>query len=251
MSIHDGHRQRLKERYLTVALEDYKDHEALELLLFYCIPRKDTNEIAHKLISRFGSFANVLEAPISELQKVDGIGENTATFLSLIRHISGYYQVSRISNMGILTNTEAYGQYLVPHFTTQNNEEAYLLCLDAKCKVLCCRKVGDGSINSTNISVRKIVEIALASNATSVVLAHNHPSGIAIPSVEDVATTKLVANALLMVDVILNDHIIVADNDYTSLLRSNLYHPDEVYDALQQEMLRSDIMIPELYDKVE
>lgn len=251
MSIHKGHRQRLKERFLKSGFADFEEHEVLELLLFYCIPRKDTNPIAHDLISRFGSFAQVLDAPVSELQKVEGIGENAATFLSVIRQTSGFYQINRFSKNKALTTTEAYGRYLVPYFSTQRSEEVYLLCMDAKCMVLCCRKVGDGSINSTSISIRKIVEIALAANATSVVLAHNHPSGIAIPSAEDIATTKLVANALLMVDVILNDHIIVADNDYTSLLLSNLYQPDDVYDALQQEMLRSDFMIPELAGKTD
>ena len=244
MSIHSGHRKRLKERFLKSGFAGFEDHEVLELLLFYCIPRRDTNLIAHNLIERFGTFAQVLDAPISELKKVDGIGENAALFLSVLRQASGFYQINRNAKNKALTSTEAYGRYLVPYFSTQRREEVYLLCLDAKCMVLCCRKVGDGSINSTSISVRKIVEIALAANATSVVLAHNHPSGIAIPSAEDIATTKLVANALMMVDVVLNDHIIVADDDYTSMLLSRLYRPDDVYDALQQEMLRNNFMIP-------
>lgn len=244
MSIHDGHRQRVRDRFLNSDLTSFEDHEVLELLLFYCIPRCDTNEIAHRLVKRFGNFAQVLDAPISELQKVEGIGENAAVFLSLMRSVSGFYQKSRLAKNTALTKISEYGNYLIPHFSTQRTEEVYLLCLDAKCMVLGCNKVGDGNINSTNISIRKIVDMAISSNATSVVLAHNHPSGIAVPSAEDIATTKLVANALIMVDVILNDHIIVADNDYVSMVESNLYSPDNIYDELLQEILRSDYTLP-------
>ncbi len=251
MSIHKGHRQRIRERFLKSGLSGFEEHEVLELLLFYCIPRCDTNGIAHNLVNRFGSFAQVLDAPVSELEKIGGIGANAAVFLSLMRQVSGYYQINRFAKNEALTSTDAYGRYLIPYFATQRSEEVYLLCLDAKCMVLSCQKVGDGSINATNISIRKIVEMALAANATSVVLAHNHPSGIAIPSAEDIATTKLVANALIMVDVILSDHIIVADGDYISLVQSNLYNPDDVYDELIQEVLRSDIVIPEIPDKPE
>lgn len=244
MSIHDGHRQRVRERFLNAGLTDFKDHEVLELLLFYCIPRCDTNEIAHHLIEKFGSFALVLDAPVSELQKVEGIGENAAIFLSLLRSVSGFYQSSRLKKNTALTKPCEYGNYLIPRFSTQRIEEVFLLCLDAKCMVLCCDKVSEGSVNATNVSIRRIVDKAIASNATSVVLAHNHPSGIAIPSTEDLATTKLVANALIMVDVILNDHIIVADNDYVSMVESNLYRPDDVYDELIQRVLRSDYTLP-------
>lgn len=244
MSIHAGHRQRLRERFEEMGFTGFADHEILELLLFYCIPRRDTNAIAHRLKERFGNFAQVLDAPVSELKKVEGMGENAAQFLSLIRHVANHYLQMRLPQGIPLTKVHEYGEYLVPKFTSPRNEEVYLLCLDAKCMVLSCRKVGDGGINSTSISIRKIVETALAENATSVVLAHNHPSGVALPSQEDLATTKLIANALIMVDVILTDHIIVADRDYISFVESKLYSPDTVYDALIQEVLRSDYQIP-------
>ena len=111
-------------------------------------------------------------------------------------------------------------------FKNQRNETVYLLCLDAKCKLLCCKKVGEGSINSASVPVRRIVEIALGANATSVVLAHNHPSGLAIPSDEDKLTTRRIALALEAVEIRLVDHIIVAEDDYTSLAQSGMYHPD-------------------------
>ena len=228
MSIHAGHRQRLRQRFKEMGLKGFADHEILELLLFYCISRRDTNAIAHKLIDRFGTFSQVLEAPVSELKKVEGIGEHTALFLSMLPEVMGRYWEKRLPQNEALTKISDYGRYIVPKFVSPRNEEVYLLCLDAKCMVLSCRKVGEGGINATSISIRKIVEVALMENATSVVLAHNHPSGIALPSHEDIVTTKAVATALRMVDVILSDHIIVADNDYVSLVESKLYDPDWV-----------------------
>ncbi len=227
MSIHGGHRHRLKERFLQEGLDNFEQHQVLELLLFYCIPRVDTNPIAHALLERFGSLAQVLEAPASELRKVPGVGDNTATFLSLVNDVGRYYQVNRASRPTILTTVEQCGQYLVPRFHGRRNETVFLLCLDAKCKVLCCKEVGEGSVNSAAIPIRRVVEMALAANATSVVLAHNHPSGVALPSDEDVCTTKRVAMALNAVEIQLVDHVVVADDDFVSLLQSGWYRPEE------------------------
>ena len=225
MSIHDKHRQRVKQRFLDEGLDNFSDVQVLELLLFYCIPRVDTNEIAHRLIERFGSFSQVLEAPEQELRKVEGIGPNAATFLSLLCQVGRYYQVDRMKKTSILTSTDACGAYLVPYFHGRRNETVFLLCLDAKCKVLCCKEVGEGSVNSAGVPVRRIVETALASNATSVVLAHNHPSGLALPSTDDVQTTQRVAAALSAVEIAMADHIIVADDDFVSLAQSGYYRP--------------------------
>ncbi len=226
MSIHDGHRQRLKERFAQQGLDQFTDVQALELLLFYCIPRQDTNELAHRLLQHFGCFAQVLDAEIDDLMQVKGIGENTAIFLKLIPAAGRFYQVSRVDmeDEPLLT-IEACGKYLQPYFSGRCNEMVYLLCLDAKGKVITCRLVGEGGINSAGVPIRRIVEIALSVKATSVVLAHNHPSGIALPSHEDVATTKRIAIALQAVDVVLADHLVIADNDYTSMVQSGYYRP--------------------------
>ena len=220
MSIHDGHRQRLKDRFLEEGLDGFTQVQALELLLFYCIPRKDTNPIAHELIERFGSFSQVLEAPAAELCKVPGVSRSTAAFLHLNREVGRFYLVDRMQKNTVLGTMDACAAYMVPHFYGRTVETVYLLCLDAKCKVLCCKEIGEGSVNSAGISVRKIVETALGANATSVVLAHNHPSGLALPSEEDVQTTRRIALALQAVEIILVDHIIVADDDYVSMAQS-------------------------------
>ena len=225
MSIHEGHRQRMKERFRQEGLDHFSEIQVLEFLLFYCIPPGDTNLLAHRLLEHFGSLPQVLEAPAAELQKVSGVGPHTAVFLNLITEVGRYYLVNRAGPNVILHTTEKCGQYLVPRFYGRRNETVFLLCLDAKCKMLCCKEVGEGSVNSASISVRRIVEIALAANATTVVLAHNHPSGLAIPSAEDVHTTERIAAALNAVEITLADHIVVADDDFVSMVQSGYYRP--------------------------
>ncbi len=225
MSIHDGHRQRLKDRFQREGLESFEQVQVLELLLFYCIPRKDTNPVAHRLLDRFGSFNRVLEAPISELRRVEGISDSSAQFLHLLMELLRYYSVQESTVPRILTTVEACGEYLLPFFMAQRNEVVYLLCLDSKCKVLSCKMVGEGSVNSAGVPVRRVVEMALGENATSVVLAHNHPSGVAVPSDEDRATTLRLARALYSVEITLVDHIVVAEGDFVSMAQSGYYDP--------------------------
>lgn len=226
-SMHTGHRERLKQRFLEEGLDNFTDVQALELLLFYGIVRQDTNPIAHNLIEHFGSLSRVLEASPAELKKVKGISEHTAILLNLIPQLGRYYQVDGTQRMEILPTLDACGAYLVPRFFGRTRETVFLLCLDAKCKVLCCKEVGEGSVNAASISQRKVVETALAANATTVVLAHNHPSGIALPSDEDVQTTRRIAAALQAVEIQLADHIVVAEGDYVSMVQSG-YRFDDI-----------------------
>lgn len=225
MAIHDGHRDRLKQRFLQEGLDNFSEVQVLEILLFYCIPRQDTNPLAHRLLNHFGTLSQVLEAPVEDLQKVPGIGSNAALFLSLVTAVSRYYQVNRTIQTKILDTVDKCGYYLLPYFVGRRNETVFILCLDAKCKLLCCKEISEGSVNAAGISIRKVVEAALSTNATTVVLAHNHPSGIAIPSDEDVYTTHQIAAALEMVGVTLADHIVVSDDDFVSLMQSGRYSP--------------------------
>lgn len=225
--IHEGHRQRLKKRFMQEGMEHFESHEVLELMLYYTIPRKDTNAIAHNLLNHFGSLAQIMEAPVSELMKVPDVGENAAIFLSALNAFCRYYMVNRGSDNVILQTIEQCGTYLLPFFYGRRNETVYLLCLDAKCKVLCCKEVGEGSVNSAAVPIRRIVEMALGANATTAVLAHNHPSGMAIPSGEDQLTTRRLAAALSAVDIELVDHLVVADDDYVSMRQSGWYRPED------------------------
>ena len=227
MSVHDGHRERLRNRYLAEGLDNFTEVQVLELLLFYCIPRRDTNELAHRLLDRFGSLSQVLDPRVEDLEQIDGIGHNAALFLSLVPAAGRYYSVNRANRCTILRNTTECGEYLLPFFEGRVQETVYMLCLDAKRKVLCCQMVGEGSVNSAGVPIRRVVEMALAANATTVVLAHNHPSGLATPSYEDIITTRRLAAALDAVEIVLADHVVVADGDFVSMVQSSYYRPGE------------------------
>lgn len=232
MGVHDGHRERLKKRFLNEGLDHFDDKHVLELLLFYCIPRKDTGVVAYNLIERFKSLPGVLDASREELKSVPGVGENVACFLSLIASTGRFYQIQQRKDIKILSSVASCGEFLKPYFQSRKNETVYLLCLDSKCKVLGCVEVGEGSINAASISTRRIVEIALNYGASSVVLAHNHPSGIALPSAEDILTTKQIAMGLAAVDIALTDHIVVADDDFVSLAQSGFYNFREIQETM-------------------
>ena len=220
-----GHRQRVKNRFRKEGLDSFDEVHALELLLFYVIPQRDTKPLARTLLDRFGSLPLVLEATADELMKVPGVGENVATFLNLVLASGRYYAIRKSEEPVFLNTIQECGEYLVSHFMGMRNEAVYLLCLDAKCKALCCLKLAEGDVNSANVPLRRVVEVALGTNATSVILAHNHPSGMAVPSLEDVRTTERIAGALGAMDIALVDHIVVADKDFTSFVHSRLYDP--------------------------
>ena len=217
MSIHDGHRDRMRRQLKTSGMDSLSDVQVLEVLLYYAAPRGDTNPTAHALLSRFGTLDSVFSAPESELKKVNGVGDAAAQLIRLVPQVARRCLMSRSAQIEILDTTSKCGQYLLPFFHGEHEEVVYLLCLDAKCKALDCILIQSGDVNAVGISVRKVVKAALAANATSVVLAHNHPSGVALPSEEDRRVTRIVKSALDAVDVLLVDHIIVADDDFVSL----------------------------------
>ena len=221
VGIHDGHREKMRRRFLSGGLEQFADHEALELLLYYAIPRRDTNPIAHALMDRYGSLSAVLAAPVEDLQKVEGIGESAAILLKLVPRLCTKARLADADRQELVLNTASRaGAYLLERFYGEQNEVIYQLCLDRKGKLLVCKKLGEGSIASAALDVRKLVENAILHSASSVVLAHNHPSGIASPSVEDYAATDRARAALETIGVALADHIIVADGDFVSLAES-------------------------------
>ena len=225
MAVHDGHRARKKQQFRAHGLDAFADHETLELLLFYAIPRVDTNPVAHRLIERFGSLDGVLSAPPEELEKVEGVGESAATLLSLILPLVRRSRMTASKQPVILGTTQAAGEYFVDLFFGMREERLYEACLDAKGKLLRCAKVADGSVDAVSVNIRVIVENALKCGASAVVLSHNHPSGVALPSEDDNATTLAVYDALRTVDIRLLDHIIVADDDFVSIRDNGLLPP--------------------------
>ena len=220
MGVHDGHRQRLKKRFLDQGLAGFEDHNVLELLLFYSIPRSDINEIAHSLLEEFKTLSGVFDAPVEELCKIKGISAHTATLIKLIPEMTAVYNTDKTKDIKIVKSTTEAGKFFVPRFYGKKNEEVQILLLDDKKKVIRCEKLFEGTVNSTPITVRKVVEAAVNSNATSVVLAHNHPGGVALPSQRDVMATEKIFKTLKLINIELCDHIVVADDDFVSMADS-------------------------------
>ena len=222
MGVHDGHRDRLKSRFAEHGLESFNDINALELLLFYAIPRKDTNVMAHDLVDRFGSLSGVFDASLRELTDVPGIGENTALLIKLVPQMMKKCQLSKVNDIRVFRSSNDLGRFLVPRFMDERDELALLLCLDSRKSLICCRVLNRGVVNAVDITVRRLVELALKNKAASLVLAHNHPEGIALPSREDEAFTRKAGEALRLMGMELVDHIIVAGDRYFSMRDSGL-----------------------------
>ncbi len=220
MGEHEGHRERMRSRFLRHGLDNFDDHNILELLLFYALPRRDTNDLAHDLLAAFGTLDGVFDATAEALMTVEGVGENTAALIRLVPETARRYLMSKTQPGDILFDSESAGRYLLPRFLTCREEVFYLVCLDAKLKVLDCRPLSMGNATSVAVSIRKIVQIALGQNASAVLMAHNHTGGIALPSSEDVEVTLRIRSVLEQVGVTLTDHIIVADDDFVSMADS-------------------------------
>ena len=220
MGIHDGHREKMRQRFLAGGLQAFADHEALELLLYYAIPRRDVNPVAHALMERYGSLSAVLSAPVEDLKQVAGIGERAAILLKLPTALESRARLSEAGKERVMTSSDLAGQYLLDCFAGETTEVIYQLCLDRKGKLLTCKRLGEGGVSSAALDVRRMVENAILSQASAVILAHNHPSGIALPSGDDYAATERAKAALAAIGVELTDHIIVADGDFVSMADS-------------------------------
>ena len=201
-------------------LEDFAPHNVLELLLFYSIPRGDTNPIAHRLIDAFGSLSGVFDATPEELMKVSGVGESTAILISMIPQMARKYLEDKADAVNVVGGCGDIGAYLLPKFVGRTNEALMMVSIDNKNKVISCSVVAEGTVDSAKVSRRKVMEEAMKVKATRVILAHNHPRGVAVPSAEDVAMTREIGRLFAQVGIELVDHIIIADDDYVSMAAS-------------------------------
>ena len=216
--MHENHRERVKNRFLTTGLDDFAPHNVLELLLFYAIPQRDTNELAHSLIERFGSLDKVFDAPIEELKKIRGISEHSATLIKLIPALARRYTIEKNKKDIIFNDVDTMGNYFVAKYIGVTVETVLLLSLDNKFNAIDCTVIHEGSVNSCEITVRRLAEIAFKNNASMVVLAHNHPSGLAIPSSADLFTTRQLKTALNLLGIKMLAHIVVAGENYTNIM---------------------------------
>ena len=217
--LHKGHRERMRDRF-KLNPESFEDHELLELALFYSVSRQNTNETAHRLINKFGSFRRVFDAQAEELEEVDGIGENSALFLRIISEIISRYSQNAHFITHPLSSRAELMEYLCTLFIGESQEKVYLILLSSAGRIIQTELVGSGFAGLSEISMKKMNALAVSSNAASAVLAHNHPDGIAKPSAQDLITTKQIQRIFEHLGVNLIDHFIVVDNECVSILHN-------------------------------
>ena len=220
-NLHNKHRERMRKQFLTEGFsENSSEHKLLEMLLFFSISRKDTNDIAHLLINRFGSLSGVLEAPAEELVKIEGVGENTAMLLKLMVPVTKKYIASKTQKVNIFENMDSICDFLVEKYIGADVETFAVTSFNSKGAVVGFDILAKGDCVTVNVSVRQVIESVLKNNAICAVISHNHPGGTATPSGEDIETTRKIADMLKRINIRLLDHIILCDDDYVSLAQS-------------------------------
>lgn len=222
-NIHKDHRKRVKEQYIKNGIDSMADHNILELLLFYGIPYKDTNPIAHELIEKYHDINGVLDAPVRELVKLDGIGENAAVLIKLVHDIAYLYRDNAVNSKVNLASSERLYDFVRMKFLGETREIVYMISLDAHGRLKHCIKVADGTPTSVVSDNRSLVELALRFDVTNAVIAHNHPNGFATPSQADIAATQAIAKLFSTVSINLVDHVIAAEDEIFSFAMSKKY----------------------------
>ena len=227
-NLHAGHRSRMKERYIAKGFRDFEPHELIELLLYFGIPQRDTNPLAHELLNTFGSVNAVLSADREVLCSLEGVTPHVATLLNLVGDLHRYCGEEAMPLGVTLRTTTDFVAFLRPRFDRLPIEQVWIVCMDMLARVVGVHQISSGTSLGAEVNLRRILQLALADNASKMVLAHNHPSGIALPSNPDIETTAILAKALKGVNIQLLDHLIYArDNECISFndtddLRHNL-----------------------------
>lgn len=223
-NIHSGHRERVKRDFLENGFnETTPPHKIIEMLLFYSIPRKDTNETAHELLNRFGSVSGILDASVEQLTEVAGVNINTAALIKLIIPIARIYKSDKSTAAEKFESIDGLCDYLMNKYFGYDREVFTVLSLTAGGKLIGCDVLSEGNISEVNISTREVIETVLKRRAACAVIAHNHPDGVALPSREDIDVTETVKNALSHINVKLLDHIVIAGDDYVSMAQSKCF----------------------------
>lgn len=217
-NLHAKHRARMQERVERDGLDSLAEHEALEYLLFLSIPRADTNALAHRLIQHFGDFCKVLEAESEELMRVEGVGPKSARLISTVMACSRYYELKKRKTRLSLNSAEAAIAYVKPLFRGVQNEQLYLILLDDACRPVQDLRIAEGVPNRVAVDTRKLLRAVARTNSTCGILAHNHPTGLAIPSEADRLTTYHIMEVTGQLGFTIMDHIIIAGEDGCSML---------------------------------
>ena len=224
VNIHKDHRKKVKDRFFECGFTGMPDHNVLEAILFLGIPQKDTNPIAHELIDTFGSLSGVLEAKKSDLLKIKGMTESAAFAIMSYLPVNRRYIESLQKKKPVFETNDEIVDFLRPLFFEKSTiERVFVLCFDSKNRMIACRNICDGDISSALFDVRELTRVVLEVNAQKIIVAHSHPHGVALPSREDISTTKLIYEMMKFIKVHLDDHLIVTDTVYMSMAKSRHY----------------------------
>ena len=237
---HDGHRERLRNRCRREGLEGFSPHEVLELLLTYAIPRVNTNPIAHRLINHFGSFHAVLEAAPEELEKVPGMGPQSSLLISMLLPILRAYEQERLLPRLRLNTYPELAAYCRTLFLGALNEQIYVLCFDARLRLLATELIASGTPDEVTVIPRQIVSALMRHNAVGAVVTHNHPSGSPAPSQEDADMTAEIQAILQGVGVRLYDHVLIAGEQAFSFHRNGMLQETAFSSPGQGQTLAAD-----------
>ncbi len=228
----EGHRDRVRNRFMTDDTNELPESVVLEAFLHSIIPRRDTHDLAARLLKEFGNFAQVVDAPLESLMRVEGVGKTVATQLKMLSSYLRCYMRAKQGYVKAITNSDEAGGVLLPYFFGQTKELVYVLCLNSAGKLLGCDLVSEGSLGAVQLMIRELLAVALKYHATGVVLAHNHPFGVALPSDDDILATKRLKEVLFGSELMLVDHLIFDSTEFTSMRDTAAWNiwPGRYYD---------------------
>lgn len=212
-SVHSGHRERLKQSFVNSDFNGGSDVNKLEALLFYSIPRMNTNVTAHNLINSFGSLKAVFEADYEDILSVDGVGANSAFLIKLINNISKTLAMPD-NREKVVKGVNSAAKALSPYFIGEKDEVIIAMFLNNSGGIIKIKVLAKGSVNSVQLDGRKLLENAMRTNASQIILAHNHPHGLAAPSAADLDLTRSMRNLLNTINIKLVDHVIFSDREF-------------------------------------
>ncbi|MDD4295776.1 MAG: DNA repair protein RadC [Ruminiclostridium sp.] len=221
-NLHEGHREKLRQRFIEEGLSAFEEHQVLEMILFYTIPRRDTNELAHRLIEKFGTLESIFDASPEVLVSEGKVNKNTAVFLSMIPQLARRYSIQKQGKKPVLDSSAKAGKFITSLFIGKNYEAFYVCCLNSQNQLNYAALVHEGTINEAPVYPRLIVETALRYQASSVILAHNHPGGSLRPSTADIEVTRRICDALNTISITVIDHMIAAGSNYFSFAENGL-----------------------------
>lgn len=217
-NVHEGHRQRLKNRFLDSGFDSFETHNILEMLLFYSVPRKDTNDMGHELLNKFGSLRGVLDAPVEELIQVKGITENSAVLIKMIPAIAREYLVDKYSENRIFDTAEKVASYFLDKYFGETKELVYAMLLNSNFELIDTVPVSNGTATAVQVHPRPIADLVVKHNASMVILAHNHPNGNVCPSMDDIETTSTLLNVFEPLDITLLEHFVISKDEYYPII---------------------------------